>query len=229
MIEPGDLIGIFEVLEIMPYRNKDHARLYRVRCVTCGFESIMKLQGIKRAKQCTHKNIAGKYIDFKTKSNPEDKTLIRILRGMRSRCYYKSDKSYKLYGGKGITICNEWLESPYSFVKWAWNNGYKDGLTIDRIDSSGPYSPENCRWVTLESNSRYKSTTNIYTVDGLSMTGREWSLFLGVGINMINRYARKYGEEETCNFIKWFLDHPEVKGNVNSHTSYYSIYQDAAS
>lgn len=189
----------------------------------------MRLQEIKHSKQCAHKNLAGKYRDFKTKSKPEDKTLIHILNGMRRRCYNKSDDNYKWYGGKGITICDEWLESPYSFVKWAWNNGYKDGLTIDRIDSDGPYSPENCRWVTLENNSRYKSTTNIYSVNGLSMTGREWSSFLGVGMNLINTYVRKYGEVETCNFIKWFLDHPEIKGNVKSRTSYYSIYHDAVS
>lgn len=101
MIEPGDLIGIFEVLEVMPYRNRYHARLYRVRCTICGFENIMRLQEIKHSKQCAHKNLAGKYRDFKTKSKPEDKTLIHILNGMRRRCYNKSDDNYKWYGGKG--------------------------------------------------------------------------------------------------------------------------------
>ena len=213
----------------MPYKNKYNAKLYRARCVECGFESIMRLQEIKHAKKCAHKNLAGKYIDFKTKSNPEDKMLINILNGMRTRCYDKSDNNYKWYGGKGITICDEWLESFYSFVKWAWNNGYQNGLTIDRIDNNGPYSPENCRWVTLEDNARYKSTTNIYTVRDLSMTGREWSLFLGFGINMINTYVKKYGVQNTCNFIEWFLDHPEVKGKARSRTSYYSIYQKSIS
>lgn len=229
MPEPGDLIGIYEILEEMPYKNKYYARLYRARCTICGFEGIMRLQEIKRAKQCAHKNLAGKYIDFKTKSRPDDKSLVHILNGMRTRCYNPNDRSYRWYGAKGITVCDEWVESFYSFIDWAWTNGYEEGLTIDRIDSNGPYSPENCRWVTINNNAKYKSSTKLHTINGLSMTGREWADHLGVGTNVINTYIRKYGENETYNFIEWFLEHPEIKGKAKSRTSYYSIYQKAIS
>lgn len=229
MAQPGDLIGIYEILEEMPYKNKYGAKLYRARCVICGFENIMRLQEIKHAKQCAHINYAGKYIDFKTKSRPEDKALIHILRGMRKRCYDQNDRAYRWYGAKGITICEEWLNSFSSFIEWAWQNGYKNGLSIDRIDHTGPYSPENCRWATIENNARYKSTTHIYTIQDISMTGKQWSLYLGLGINRVNTYSRKYGKQETCRFIEWLLEHPEAKEKVNSHMSYYSLYKDAVS
>lgn len=229
MPEPGDLIGIYEILEEMPYRNKYNAKLYRVRCTICGFETVTIMGVIKRAKQCSHVNQAGKYIDFKTKCNQKDKALVHILSGMRKRCYNPNDKNYRWYGAKGITICDEWLESFSSFVEWAWQNGYEDGLTIDRIDSNKGYSPDNCRWVTGNDNAKYKSSTRLHTVCGLTMTGREWADYLGIGTNMINKYIIKYGENNTYKFIEWLIENPEIIGKAKSRISYYSLYQKAVS
>lgn len=75
-----------------------------------------------------------------------DTRLHKIWMSMRDRCLCKTNKSYKEYGERGITICNEW--SSFSmFYEWSMNNGYKSSLSIDRIDNDDGYKPDNCRWV----------------------------------------------------------------------------------
>lgn len=82
---------------------------------------------------------------------------------MKARCYCKSQKGYKYYGGKGIEICEDWKNDFLKFYNWAMQNGYSDSLTIDRIDSDKNYEPSNCRWVTYyeqeHNKKRYKNAS----------------------------------------------------------------------
>lgn len=85
-----------------------------------------------------------------------DHPLYRKLQNMRSRCEIPSASGYEYYGGRGISVCDEWRNSPTTFVSWALANGYRPGMEIDRIDVNGPYSPGNCRFLPHAENSRLR-------------------------------------------------------------------------
>lgn len=103
-----------------------------------------------------------------------------IFLHMKDRCYNPNSDSYKHYGARGITICEEWY-TPHShkgsrvFRKWALENGYADNLTIDRIDVNKGYSPDNCRWIPRSLQNRNKRNNRFITYNGKTQTIAEWS------------------------------------------------------
>lgn len=141
--------------------------LWKCKC-QCGNEVETKADYLKKG----HKKSCGcieeeKRTLTKFKDDIRSKRLYRIWKGMKDRCYREKDSSYKLYGGKGIKICDEWKDSFENFYIWSINNGYeeidgeyKDKLSIDRIDSSKDYSPKNCRWIPISENCSRVSKTN---------------------------------------------------------------------
>ena len=90
------------------------------------------------------------------KDTVRDHPLYDTWRDMKRRCYKKDRKDYYRYGGRGIKVCDEWRYNIKSFIKWANKNGYKKGLTIDRIDNDGNYEPSNCRLATRKTQGRNK-------------------------------------------------------------------------
>lgn len=94
--------------------------------------------------------------------------LYRIWKAMIQRCYKKYCTNYKYYGGRGVRVCNEWLNDNTMFFDWAINNGYKEGLTIDRIDVNGNYGPSNCRWITTKQQNRNKRSNKNITINGVT-------------------------------------------------------------
>ncbi|MCG2321552.1 hypothetical protein K4T56_06395 [Staphylococcus epidermidis] len=88
-----------------------------------------------------------------------DSKLYRTWCNMKSRCNNERSKDYSRYGGRGIKVCEEWSNDFVAFHNWAINNGYKENLTIDRIDVNGYYEPNNCRWVSMKEQSVNKENT----------------------------------------------------------------------
>jgi hypothetical protein len=110
------------------------------------------------------------YRDISGRNNPNYKTgyakkgkkpsFYNTWQNMKSRCLNPNNPKYHRYGERGIKVCDDWLTIE-GFSEWALNNGWSDGLSIDRIDNDGNYCPENCKWVTMSENSRKKRTTKI--------------------------------------------------------------------
>ena len=80
---------------------------------------------------------------------------------MRQRCYYPKHVAYRTYGGRGVSICDEWRDDFVAFRDWAVAAGYSDDLTIDRIDGNGNYEPDNCRWVSRAEQAHNTRTTKL--------------------------------------------------------------------
>lgn len=121
----------------------------------CGNKTTVPTQHLKSGNTqscgCLNSELASKRF---TKTGASNHRLYRIWRNMKRRCYDKTFKAYKNYGGKGVLICEEWLKSFENFYNWAIGNGYKDDLTIDRIDVKGNYEPKNCQWITRSENTK---------------------------------------------------------------------------
>lgn len=99
---------------------------------------------------------------------------------MKERCYNPHSKSYRRYGERGITICDEWRNSFEAFYEWAVSNGYQEGLTIDRIDNNKGYSPDNCRWVTYKQQNRNYSRNHMITYNGKTQCIADWAEEVGI-------------------------------------------------
>ena len=135
--------------------SKERKRFGRYQCGFCGAEFITQTQDIKSYRivscGCYRKEQSRKAL---TKHNLTGSRLYRIWGAIKTRTSNTKDNFYSDYGGRGITICDEWKNDFMSFYNWAISNGYSDELSIDRIDNDGNYCPENCKWSTQIMQSR---------------------------------------------------------------------------
>lgn len=110
---------------------------------------------------------------------------------MKSRCYYPKAEKYKYYGGRGITVCDEWLHDFQAFYDWALYNGYADDLTLDRIDGNKGYSPDNCRWVDRLTQQNNTSKNHYITHNGITKTASEWARIYGIHRCVLSNRMRR--------------------------------------
>ena len=104
---------------------------------------------------------------------------------MKGRCYNIKNRGYKDYGGRGITVCDEWKNDFQKFYDWAMENGYSDELSIDRIDNNGNYEPSNCRWTDVITQANNKRSNTIIEYNGEKKTLAEWSREIGINYNVL--------------------------------------------
>lgn len=115
---------------------------------------------------------------------------IRIIWvNMIRRCYKESDKQYNDYGGRGIKVCAEWKDY-FKFKEWAYNNGYSDSLTIERIKVNKGYNPGNCKWATHTEQANNRRSNKLLKIKGVTKTIAEWSRVSGTRQSRISDRIR---------------------------------------
>lgn len=136
---------------------------------------------------------------YRETHNESRTRLYHIWQSMKQRCYDETLENYNNYGGRGIRVCDEWMEYT-NFSMWAKANGYNENLTIDRIDVDGNYEPNNCRWVTMKEQNRNKTVTRYIELEGVKKSVGEWSELLDIPIStIINRLNRGCEPSEVLN------------------------------
>lgn len=181
----GHIYGDLEVIKI----SVDEAckkKKWLCRC-KCGKECIVSGSNLRsgHTKHCP--SCGYKITKEKKTTHGQTKTkLYYVWRGMLNRCENPNFKSYQDYGARGIKVCEEWHNSK-TFLDWSKENGYEDGLEIDRINTDGDYCPSNCRWIKRLENSNNKRNNKLIEHNGETKTLAEWARHFGVNYKNLSR------------------------------------------
>lgn len=176
--EPEDLSGRrFGRLLVLDYDHTDRNNNTFWRCLCdCGNEHIAGRKGLMSGDTlscgCYHREIS-------TKHGMSSSPLYTVWASIKQRCNNPANQEYKNYGARGIFICDEW-DVFKNFKDWALNNGYAEGLSIDRIDNDDGYYPENCRWADNITQGNNRRTCHYVTYGGETRTISEWARLFGL-------------------------------------------------
>lgn len=177
-------------------KNKHRQLMYECLC-ECGNKSVVVGNDLRSGHTtncgCVRKQ---KLVERNYKHGGRYTRLYSIWRSMLNRCNNPKNINYKYYGGKGITVCDEWVRDFSVFQEWALSNGYVEGLTIDRINNNESYCPSNCHFITMFDQSRNKSTTHNITINGVQHCLTDWANIMGISEGTIcTRIRRGWSEE----------------------------------
>ena len=144
----------------------------------------------------------------KIKYDKKDKKLLSIWNGMKIRCSYTKGKNYKIYCGRGIKVCDEWLgENGFNnFKNWALKNGYENGLSIERINVNGNYCPENCTWIPLKEQAKNTRRTRRITINNETKCLADWLKIYKINASTFYGRKKKYNIDDAT-----ALSMPKIK------------------
>lgn len=170
-------LTVIEDLGMIKRPNRKNRHFWKCKC-DCGNTFEVRGDCLKSGnnKSCG----CLQYEHAITTHNMTGTKIYGVWASMKQRCENSNDNAYKWYGYQGIKVCDEWSKSFEEFYSWAKKNGYKEGLTIERIDIKGNYEPNNCKWITQQEQLLNTRRSRIITYNGKTQTLKEWSDELGI-------------------------------------------------
>lgn len=180
----------YNKLKVISFYDFKNARARWLCQCDCGkqkivYSSDLRSHNVKSCGCLLHKKIS------KIKSDNSTKRLHYIYYNIKQRCYNEKNPAYKYYGGKGITMCNEWLNDINTFCKWAIEKGYSDNLTIERIDVNGNYEPDNCKWITKTQQGYNKNNSVLYTINNQTKCLSEWCKIYDIDYHVVYKRLKR--------------------------------------
>lgn len=183
MAKPKDLtdkkFGKLTCIRIKKERTKNGHVQWICKC-ECGRLTAVLANNLSRGNSRS----CGKCCNRSRTHGMSSSKLYKVWSSMKYRCLSPNDPSYYLYGGKGVSVCEEWLKFE-GFLNWAKKSGYKPGLTLERKDSNGDYCPKNCSWIPKGKQSENTSRCKIIEHDGKKMIMKHWAEYLGVPYSLL--------------------------------------------
>lgn len=195
----------FENLTVVQKLKMNNHREMKWLCICdCGNMYKATSHGLTHGETVCCKECAKRKIAVSnTKHGCEPIELWHAYTNMKTRCHNPKYTLYHRYGGRGITVCNQWSNSFVAFRDWALNNGWEKGLTLDRINNDGNYCPENCKWSTVQEQSNNRRTNRMLTKGGATDTMANWSRKLNIPYYVIQRRLyRGWNDEKALSDYK---------------------------
>lgn len=208
-----------------PHYTRGGNRLVKWTCQcdcgnVCDVLSENLLGGITKSCGCLNKEIVSK--NNKTHGLSHHK-LYAIHSEMNHRCFNPNNKNFKHYGSRGISVCEQWTgrDGFLNFYEWANSHGYKDGLSIERKDVDGDYSPDNCSWIPKNEQPLNRRSNVILSYKGKKQSISEWCRMYRISRKTIIRYLKKFegDSDATFDFILSSEEHKKAIRRADKHVS----------
>ena len=203
----GKTFGNYKVLNIAETRNGK--RMWKCECLLCGNIRYVSTNGLTsgRQKSCGCQSYKGEH-NGQYSHGLSNHKLNSLWRGIKTRCYNQKSKSYKYYGAKGISMCDEWKNDFKTFYNWCIANGYDENLTIERIDYKGNYEPNNCKFISIQEQQRNKRNNISITHNGETRCLAEWCKILNLNYDRtISRIRNGWSIEDAFTTGKYSTKH----------------------
>lgn len=189
------MYGEIEILSRCNKLNEKGKHLYLCKCHHCGKTVKFALDNLRHRKTCG-------CVNYHVTHGLRNHRLYGIWTNMKYRCNNPHSTEYKNYEGRGISVCAEWLQDFKVFYDWAVTHGYKDNLTVERIDVNGNYCPDNCTWIPFSEQGNNTRRNVKFTYNGKTLNIAQWSKLYNVSREIVKRAMLSSNFEEYINNVK---------------------------